>query len=77
MFFFLGGGGSLTISRKIWETSDIWAFWLAERHGHMTNCEISLLVIHIFKSFVIHKQLCIKPTGFFVVIDHNIIFHVT
>ena len=32
----------------------------------MTNCEISLLVIHIFKSFIVHKQLCIKPTGFLV-----------
>ena len=42
--------------------------WLM-RQGHMTNCEISLLIVHIFKSFVFHmfdKQLCIKPTGFLV-----------
>ena len=33
----------------------------------LTNCKITLLAIHIFKSFVIHKQLCIKPTGFLVI----------
>ena len=66
MFFFGGGGWRLTISHKIWKTWENRAFWLAERQGYNTNCAISLLVVHIFKSFIDHKQLCIKPIGFLV-----------
>ena len=58
--FFLGW--SLAISRKIWETLENGAFWLAERQGHMTNCEISLLIVHSFEEFH-HSQTALHKAN--------------